>query len=394
MNHVFALALVLGLPLLVNSGCGGGPAPEETVGEQHEEHGEERVIRLDSSTLEELGLELAEASPGVLEVSLELPGEVRVNGDRMAHVAPRVGGVARKVHASLGDTVRAGQLLAILESRDLADAKAAYLAAGERKQLAEATFRREERLWRDRVSSEQDYLDAKNGLAEVEIELRAAEQKLHAVGFGEEELSRLSAQPDTEYTSYRLTAPFDGEVIDRHITVGETIAAEQAVFTIADLSTVWIDLSVYQKNLADVEAGQSVRFAAANDGLEGEGTIEFVQPLLGEDTRTALARIVVANPGRHWKPGLFVTAQVVTDAVEVSVRVPRTALIRMEDGDDVIFAETDEGFEPRQVSLGRLSRDFAEVLSGLAPGERYVARGGFGLKAELGKDAFGGGHGY
>jgi cobalt-zinc-cadmium efflux system membrane fusion protein len=183
-------------------------------------------------------------------------------------------------------------------------------------------------------------------------------------------------------------------VIDRHITVGETIAAEQEVFTVADLSTVWIDLSVYQKDLADVEPGQSVRFTMANDGLEGEGTVEFVQPLLGEDTRTALARIVVPNFEREWKPGMFVTARVVTDAVEVAVRVPRTALIRMEEGSHVIFVKTDEGFEPRPVALGRLSRDFAEVASGLVPGERYVARGGFGLKAELGKDAFGGGHGH
>ena len=386
---VFALAPAIALLVLLNLGCGGQPAPEVIVTEEHDEHEEERTIQLDESTLEKLGIELAEAGPGTIEISTELPGEVQVNGDRMAHVSPRVGGVAREVYTSLGDTVRQGQVLAVLDSRELADAKAAYLAARERKLLADATFRREERLWRDRVSSEQDYLDARNGLAEAEIELRAAEQKLHAIGFGEEELSQLSEQPDTEYTRYRLTAPFDGEVIDRHITVGETVSAETPVFAIADLSSVWIDLSVYPKDLEKVDRGQPVRVRPANNGFEGDGVIEFVQPLLGEDTRTALARIIAPNPDRRWKPGMFVTATVVTDEAQVGVRVSTTALIRMEDGDEVVFVETNEGFEPLPVVVGRRTRDHVEVLSGLETGDRYIAKGGFSLKAELGKSAFG-----
>jgi cobalt-zinc-cadmium efflux system membrane fusion protein len=307
----------------------------------------------------------------------------------MAHVGPRVGGVAREVYASLGDTVRAGQLLAVLESRELADSKAAFLAASERSRLTEATYRREERLWQEKVSSERDFLDASNGLAEAKIELRAAEQKLHALGLGQDEVRQLAEEPDTGYTHYRITAPFNGEVIDRHITVGETIPTETPVFTVADLTTVWIDLSVYQKDLAEVEPGQLVHVKPANNGVEGSAAIEFVQPLLGEDTRTALARITMPNSERRWKPGMFVTATVVVDAAQVDIRVPRTALIRMEDGDDVVFVQTDEGFEPRPVSLGRRAHEHVEVTSGLKPGERYVAAGGFNLKAELGKEAFG-----
>lgn len=407
---VKTIPVALAVLLLVGWGCGSGPSPEASVeehanGDEHglehddhdehgDEHGDEAVVRMDAAALARLGLQIAEAGPGDLEISVELPGEVQVNGDRMAHVGPRVGGVAREVLASLGDTVRTGQLLAVLESRDLADSKASYLAAGERNRLAEATFRREERLWREKVSSEQDYLDASNGLAEAGIELRAAEQKLHALGLGDDEVRQLGEEPDTTYTHYRITAPFDGEVIDRHITIGETISAETPVFTIADLSSVWIDLSVYQKDLASIEPGQQVQMRPANNGVKGDGTIEFVQPLLGEETRTALARITMPNKGRRWKPGMFVTASVVVDASQVAVRVPRTALIRMEDGDDVIFVETNDGFEPRPVTLGRRARDHVEVTSGLEPGERYVAAGGFSLKAELGKESFGDGHGH
>jgi cobalt-zinc-cadmium efflux system membrane fusion protein len=399
---------------LMALGCGGGPSPEADVvghleGDDHaieqgdqgderedpdEAHGEEGIVRMDEAALARLGLEIAEAGPGDIKITVELPGEVRVNGDRMAHVGPRVGGVAQRVLVRLGDTVRTGQLLAVIESRELADSKATYLAAAERRQLAEATFAREERLWRDKVSSEQDYLDARIGLAEAKIAQRVAEKKLHVLGFDHDEVQRLADEPDIEYASYRITAPFGGEVVDRHITIGETIPAEQNVFTIADLSSVWIDLSVYQKDLATVSAGQNVWVRPANNGVEGSGTIEFVQPLLGEDTRTALARLTMPNPGRRWKPGLFVTANVVVDAANVAIRVPRTALIRMEDGDDVVFVQTDEGFEPRPVTLGRTAPDAVEVVGGLEPGDRYVAAGGFSLKAELGKDAFGDGHGH
>lgn len=377
-------------------GDGHGRAHDEDVDDsgEHDEHAEATVVRVDGAALARLGLEVAEAGPGDLEITVELLGEVQVNGDRMAHVAPRVGGVAERVLVSLGDTVRAGQLMAILESSELADAKAAYLAAAERLRLKEATFAREERLWQERVSSEQDYLDASNGLAEARIALRAAEKKLHVLGFDHQGVRRLADEPDVEYASYRVTAPFAGEVVDRHITVGETIPPEVSVFTVADLSSVWVDLRVYQKDLATVDAGQKVRVRAANDGMEGEGTVDFVQPLLGEDTRTALARITMANPERRWKPGMFVTGSVVVAAPEVAVRAPRTALIRMEDGDDVVFVQTREGFEARPVTIGRRAADHVEVVEGLKPGDRYVAAGGFSLKAELGKDAFGDGHGH
>jgi len=334
------------------------------------------------------------AGPGDLDVTTELPGEVQVNGDRMAHISPRVGGVVKEVHASLGDTVRAGQLLAVLESSELADAKAAFLAATERLRLANATFDREERLFHSKVSSEQDYLDARKSRAETRIELRAAGQKLQALGVAQTELDALPDQHDTELTIYRLTAPFSGTVIDRHITLGETVAAERPVFTVADLSTVWIDLSVYQKDIGAVRAGQRARVSTGH-GDETELEISFVQPLVGEETRTALARIEAPNPDGDWHPGCFVTARISTSTdVTARVVVPATAVIRMEDGDEVIFVETGDSFEPRHVEVGRQTRNDVEIVSGLAPGERYVLRGGFSLKAELAKESFGDGHGH
>jgi len=383
--------------VLIVGGCGGGAADEQDVSARDtaEDHADDRLIRLDTDDLGALGIELETAGPGLIGVTIELPGEVQVNGDTTAHVAPRVGGLVREVFKSLGDRVRTGELMAVFESRELADVKATFLAAYERLGLAQALFEREERLWKQKISSEQDYLDARNTLAEARIELRAAEQKLHALGFFQEELDDLPTRHDATFTEYRITAPFDGTVIEKHITLGETIAADESVFTIADLSTVWIDLSVYQKDLGRIRGGQKVTITAAPHAEHAPtAVIDFVQPLVGEATRTALARIIMPNPDGRWSPGTFVTGSVVREEVGVTVRVPNSAVITLGDDESVIFVQTPEGFEPRAVHIGHRNHRFVEVLSGLEPGERYVAEGAFSLKAELGKDAFGEGHGH
>ena len=392
--------LVAGLMLtllLISGGCSGGATDERETAAQKtaEEHTDARLVRFDTDDLGALGIELETASPGLIGVTIELPGEVRVNGDTAAHVAPRVGGVVRSVFKSLGDRVRSGELMAILESRELADTKATYLAAYERLGLAQALFKREERLWKQKISPEQDYLDARNTLAEARIELRATEQKLHALGFTQEELTAMPNRHDANFTENRVTAPFNGTVIEKHITLGETIAADKPVFTIADLSTVWIDLSVYQKDLGKIRGGQKVTITAApHEEHATTAVIDFVQPLVGEATRTALARIIMPNPDGRWTPGIFVTGSVVREEVEVAMRVPTSAVIPVGDDESVIFVQTPAGFEPRPVHTGRRNHGFVEILSGLEPGERYVAKGAFSLKAELGKDAFGDGHGH
>jgi cobalt-zinc-cadmium efflux system membrane fusion protein len=386
------------LALLLIGGCGGGGATgdqEIAAYKTAEEHTDERLVRFDTDDLGALGIELKTAGPGLIGITIELPGEVRVNGDTAAHVAPRVGGVVRSVFKTLGDRVRAGELMAILESRELADTKATFLAAYERLGLAQALFEREERLWKQKISPEQDYLDARNTLAEARIELRAAGQKLQALGFTQEELNAMPDQHDANFTENRVTAPFDGTVIEKHITLGETIAADQPVFTIADLSTVWIDLSVYQKDLGKIRGGQRVAITAApHEEYATSAVIDFVQPLVGVATRTALARIIMPNPNGLWTPGIFVTGSVVREEIEVAVQVPTSAVISLGEDESVVFVQTPAGFEPRPVRSGRRNHGFVEILSGLESGERYVAQGVFSLKAELGKDAFGDGHGH
>jgi cobalt-zinc-cadmium efflux system membrane fusion protein len=360
--------------------------------DDHNEHGDQG-LRLSVAELEEFGIRLATASPGALEVHVDLPGEVVFNPDRVAHIVPRVAGIARQVRSNVGDLVRQGQVLAVLESRELSEVKSAYLVAKERLSLAQATFGREEKLWKQNISSERVYLEAKQGLSEARIALRVNEQKLHALGFSKQDLIHLSFDKDERFTHYEMVAPFDGSIIKKHVVLGEMLKDDAEAFVVADLGSVWIQLTAYQKDLPFLRVGQRVHIAADQSGKETTATVDYISLTVDETTRAASARIVLPNPDGRWRPGSFVTGRIDVERLEVALLVPRSALQRIEN-QFVVFIETAEGFEPQPVQIGRTNQTHAEILAGLSPGQRYVAQGAFTLKAQLSKGAFGDGHGH
>ncbi|MEE8459175.1 MAG: efflux RND transporter periplasmic adaptor subunit [Phycisphaerales bacterium] len=370
--------------LLCWSACTEDPAGQAGHAQDEADHTD--GIRLDKHEALEFGVEIAEAGPGELRVEVVLTGEVKVNPDSIAHITPRVPGVVRKVHKGLGDAVETGDLLAVLDSRELAEAKAGFLAAGERLELARSSLEREQYLHQREISSEQEYLEARQAEAEARISLQSAQQHLHAIGLAEYEIQELAAKPDQVLTRYEMRAPFDGVVVEKHVTLGEMLGDESLPFVIADLSDVWIVLTVYQKDLASIAPGQRAHIVASHDLAESTGTIDYVSPILDEHTRTTTARVVMPNAGQ-WRPGLFVTARVLVERFTAGVVVPRTAIQTL-DGEQVVFVETSDGFAVRHIQPGRTDADSVEILDGLAPGDRYVAKGGFVLKAELGKASF------
>jgi cobalt-zinc-cadmium efflux system membrane fusion protein len=364
--------------------------------DEHEDHtGEEgpveEVIHLSDEELNEFGITLETAEGGALDQYIDLPGEIVLNADRMAHVVPRVSGIVREVRMTVGDQVKAGELMAAIESRELADGKAAFLAAIEREALAQGNFKREERLWEKKVTSEQEYLDARQALAEARIAKNSAEQQLHALGFSESELKELPGHPDATYTRFEIKAPLAGTIIEKHMTLGENVNADTDVFTIADLSTVWVDINVYQKDLVNIRKGQTVVIEIGHGISTVTGTIAWVSPQVDETTRTAKARLELPNPDGNLRPGLFVTARVAVGSTPASIVVPKSALQSFENR-TVLFVRTDKGFEPKPVEVGRQNGTKVEILSGLEAGQTYVSQGAFTLKAQLSKGAFGDGH--
>jgi len=362
----------------------GGDAEE--AGHEHEE-----LVRMTGQEAKQFGIETAEAGPGKVEEFVSLPGVVMVNADRTAHIVPRVSGIVRAVYKKLGDRVRAGELLAEIDSQRLVELKVAYLSAKERYQLANELFAREKKLWEKKITAEQEYLASRQAAAEARISLRSAEQKLHALGLSEEDLKALADHQGGEFSRYAVTAPFDGTVIEKHITVGESVKDDSSIFVIADLSTVWVDIRIYQKDLPHIRANQEVLVLASHGGQQAKGILSYISPMVDEKTRTAPGRIVLDNRNGAWRPGMFITARIAVDAYELPLVVPRSALQNFE-GRQVVFVRTPEGFKPQPVQLGRANDELVEVVAGLVPGQEYVRKGAFTLKAQLSKETFGDGH--
>ena len=338
-------------------------------------------LSMDEAKAKIAGIELGTAGPARIRSSLQLQGEIQFNQDRIAHVVPRLAGVVLRSGKNLGDGVKKGDLLAVIESKTLADLKSEYFAARTRLELARGTHEREKRLWEEKISAQQDYLISRQALAEAEIVHRNVEQKLRALGIVN---AAVSSGGSDGLTRYEIRAPIDGVVTEKHLSVGEAVKEDASIFTIADLSTVWAEMTIYPKDLAVVKLGQKVTVRASALNAEAEGRVAYVGSLIGEQTRSAKARVTLENPERRWRPGLFVSVDLVQDETEVPVAVSVDAIQTYRDW-KVVFGRFGSFFEARPVELGRSDGKMVEILKGLAPGTRYAATNSFVLKADLGK---------
>ena len=183
---------------------------------------------------------------------------------------------------------------------------------------------------------------------------------------------------------YELRAPFDGVVVEKHLTPGEVVDETTAAFTLSDLSRVWVTFGVSPKDLTQVQVGKPVTVSAPELKAEVTGSVAYVGSLLGEQTRTATVRVTLENPQGSWRPGLFVTARVATDSRQAKVAVPETAIQTVEDK-PTVFVRTDDGFKAQAVELGSRAAGHVEVTQGLEPGVQVASAGSFVLKSELGK---------
>lgn len=353
-------------------------------GEESHDEGPSGVVKKNAAQLTALGVSIATAEVGKLKIELELQGNVELNQDAVAHIVPRTAGVVKSVRLNLGDLVKAGEILAVLESRELADAKSAYLAARERYALAEATFGREKDLWNKKIASEQEFLNSKKLLSEARIEQATAKQKLSALGLRESDFTRMVELGFSELTRYEMRSPIQGTIIERHITTGEYAKAEDSVFVVADLTLLNVVLQVYPKDLAFIKKGDKVKVFGPTQNVLGDGTVNFVGAIVEQESRASKVMVRLDKPAADLRPGLFVKARVQTGEIDVPVLVPRTSLQTLEKK-DVIFVESAEGFVATPVQLGRSNSTHVEVVGGLETGKKYVSSGGFSLKAEVEK---------
>ena len=390
---VIACLLVFGVVagvLILRSG------PAQKTADAHAEHGEETHaeetrkeethkeepaqegrVALTDAQIAASGIVLDTSGPALVRTSLQFPGEIRFDEDRTAHIVPRAAGVVESVSANLGQQVQRGQVLAVISSATVSETRAELQGAQRRRELARTTYEREKTLWEQKISPQQDVLQAQQALREAEIAVANATQKLRTLGAstGSASLGRLE-----------LRAPFDGIVFEKHIALGESVKEDASVFTISDLSKVWAEMNIPARELSQVRVGERVVVRAGASDATADGTISYVGALLGEQTRTARARVVLPNPQGAWRPGLFVTVEVQSReaGTPVAVTVASSALQTVE-GKTAVYLKIDGGFMPQPVTVGRNDGQRAEILGGLKPGERYAATGSFIVKSEQGK---------
>lgn len=358
---------------------GGGAADKDEGKDQGKDQGKDNAapaqVTMDDAQVQASSIALQAAGPARIHALAQFPGEIQLNDDRTVHVVPRVAGIVESVLVSTGQQVRKGQLLAVLSSQMVSEQRSQLQTAERRLEHVRSILEREKRLWEQKISAEQDYLQAQHALQEAEIDLENARQKLAALGVG---------RGGGVINRFELRAAYDGLVVERSLSIGEAVKEDTPIFTIADMSTVWAEAHVPAKDLPLFQVGDKVTLRATAFDAQTSGTVAFVGALVGEQTRMARARLLVANPKGTWRPGLFVTIEVKASDVEVPVAVQAEALQTL-GTQPVVFVREGKNFVARPVTLGRSDGAHVEILQGLPAGARYAARNSYIIKSEMSK---------
>jgi cobalt-zinc-cadmium efflux system membrane fusion protein len=358
--------------------------------EGKDEGGKDDVPKTVSMTLEtqkEFGVVVATAGKERLADAISVTGKVEVNSDRIAHVSPRISGKITSVKALLGDSVASGQMLVMLDSVELDEAINRYRQSKAKLSLAKNNLDRINALVEKKIAARKEIHQADTDYQVTSSELYADKERLVLYGLS---LADLDGS-DHKRQLLPVRSPIGGVITEKYAIVGELADPTKNLYTVADLSSVWVMVDINEKDLAKVRKGQEaiVRVGAFPD-LNFPGRISHIADVVDDATRTVKARIEVQNTGRKLKPEMFASVEVALPAdMPPVLAVPEDALQDMEGKKVVFVTENGTEFEPRPLELGRASGGQVEVTGGLKEGERYAVKGGFLLKSELKKGELG-----
>ncbi len=319
-----------------------------------------------------------------LASDVEIVGSVTYDPNHHAVVGPLVPGRVARLRANPGDTVKAGQVLAEIESAEVGAAEAEYISAAARADAAELNAKRERELAQQRISSARDREMAEADATAISAQRRAAEERLRALGMRDAEIEALR-KGKASGGRLPLRAPIAGTVVTRNVTLGQAVERATDAFELIELSHLWVNLDLYEKDLARVQPGQRVQIRTESFPEVLDARVEYIHPVIDPTTRTAAVRIEVDNSAGKLRPGQFVTARILGDpqhATGETLAIPRRAVLTL-DGKPAVFVKTDAGFERRLVELGPSGGDLIAVRQGLKEGELVATDGAFLLKSEL-----------
>ena len=386
--RVASMVLVLAT-VFASLGCGDGDKKAEegdstaAKTDSAAGHAEGEVVQLDTA-----GMRLGGIQVGPVEVittsGLPVTGTITYDANRVSHIGSRTDGRVVALRAELGAPVARGQALAVLESPEVGQIRAAEREAEELMKIAGENFARERRLADQGISSRKELLDAEAELRRMQASLRSAQSRLQVLG---------ARHDHGAGGQFSLVAPFGGVVVARNASLGEMATPADTLFTIADLSRVWIELDIFERDLARVRVGQSVAVrTGAYPERAFQGRIVYVGSVLDPERRSVRARVEIPNPGGALKPGMFANASVQVGAGgPVVVVVPQEAVQEVEGKKVVFVAGTKAGqFRTQAVEVGEpIEGGRVTIRGGLTPSSRVVLRGAFALRSELAKGEIG-----
>ena len=388
-----AVGLVVALSLAACSKADGqdehaaeGDKHAEHAGEKKDEHAEGKELTLTTEEAERAGIKVEEIKPQPLGDTIVVTATIQPDQERLANVAPRIEGRITSVPAKLGDAVAAGQALAILDSVAVGEAHAAWIQAQSELRTSEVDFKRAKALNADEIISRKDYLRAQSDRNKADAALRAATDRLRLLG-GAPNANGVNV------SSFPVIAPFAGTVIERKATLGELASPSESLFSIADLSRVWIQADLPEAALAKVQVGAMAKvLVSAYPSETFEGQVGYIGAVLSKDTRTVAARIEVENTERRLKPGMYAVATIeVAGEKREAITLPDSAIVLM-DGQPTVFVLEQGAYEMRLVEPGERLGKRTVLKSGISPGEQVVTAGAYVLKARKLKSQLGHGH--
>lgn len=378
------LQLTLPLLVLISStltGCGKDQpsAPADKVSSTAKaEAGGDKVLTLTADEGATSGVRTAVLEQQTFSDELTVTATIEPAQDRYASIAPRISGKVDKVMVDLGAQVHAGQTLAMVDSIEAGEAQSAYAQAMTELSVARSAAERAERLQADQIIPQKDVLRARADLDKAKAIARAAGDRRIALGLSGRE-GDVSKSPSI----FPITAPFAGTVVDKKAVRGELAQPDKPLFAIADMSHVWIETNLFEKDLARVKPGAPAVVTVAAYGSEAfHGKVTYVSSVMDKETRTVKARVEVPNPEGKLKLGMFANAAISTQGSQNALMLPNEAVVLVQ-GQPTVFVKLGDGFGTRAVELGDKRQGLVEIKGGVKAGETVVTKGAYALKAKL-----------
>jgi cobalt-zinc-cadmium efflux system membrane fusion protein len=326
-------------------------------------------------------LTIDEVKSSEVRDSLTISARIELDQAKVARIGATVTGRVTEINAMLGQSVKKAEQLALLNSTELGKAQSDYLKASSQVNLRRVTVKRAERLMDSGVLSEAELQERQAVLTEADVDLRAAADQLRVMGMSEADLKRLASQRNIHSFS-PVTTSIEGVVIERNVAIGQVVQPTDSLYTVADLSKLWLVAEVPEQQAHWAREGDQVQAEIpALPELEVSGKLIYVADMVNPETRTVTVRMALSNPNRLFKPQMLARLKISKPGSQALV-IPSQAVIRENDQDYVFVEIAASQFQLRLVRLGREEDHQRALLAGLKAGERIVTSGAFHLNNE------------